>query len=179
MRSRLDDLLANGARQLASESYEAAIDTYRTALGEQGASEAGVEELLESACRRRDEARGIVPPPEPVAAPALSRVGEPVESPAAAPAEQPPQLEPDPVPQTVVVDPTIEPPRFLLAQDAPSILEECRREPYHMEVERLSILNPKPLTNEFDPASGTRAAIGVLIFIALVAAGILVRFLFP
>lgn len=54
MRTRLEDLIATADRQLASRSYDAAIDTYRTALAEPGAAEAGVAERLEAACGARD-----------------------------------------------------------------------------------------------------------------------------
>jgi TonB family protein len=58
MKSRLDDLIATGDAQLLSRSYDAAIDTFRTALAEPGAAEAGVARRLEAACRVRDAARG-------------------------------------------------------------------------------------------------------------------------
>lgn len=83
MRSRLDDLIATADRQLASRSYDAAIDTYRMALSEPGAAEAGVGDRLEAACRARDEARGIV---RPVEAPAPPKV-EMAMPPAAPPGE--------------------------------------------------------------------------------------------
>ena len=82
MKSRLEDLIATADRQLASNSYDAAIDTYRTALGEAGAVEAGVESRLQAACRARDEARGVVGLTAPLTAetgePPLARQLEPV-----------------------------------------------------------------------------------------------------
>jgi hypothetical protein len=62
MRSRLEDLIVTADLQLASRSFDAAVDTLRTALGEPGAAEAGVAGRLEGACLARDEARGIVRP---------------------------------------------------------------------------------------------------------------------
>src|SRR5580704_1462136 len=106
MRSRLDDLIATADRQLASRSYDAAIDTYRTALGEPGAAEAGVEELLESACRARDDARGIVRPPPPT----VEITAMPVETPAAVPAEPRPEPVPAHRQQVVIDDRPMEPP---------------------------------------------------------------------
>jgi hypothetical protein len=92
MRTRLDDLIATADRQLASRSYDAAVDTYRMALGEPGAAEAGVGDRLEAACRARDEARGIV---RPVEAPAPPKA-EMAVPPAAPPAELRMDAEPSP-----------------------------------------------------------------------------------
>jgi len=139
MRSRLEDLIATADRQLTARSYDAAIDTLRTALAEAGAVEAGVEERMEAVLRARDEARGIVraapPPPAPV-----------VEMAEAAPiveAQAEPQSEPEPTRPPVVPFRTIEPPRFASVQDDPARLERFDREQYPMlEVERLSILHP-------------------------------------
>src|SRR5580698_2493280 len=122
MRSRLDDLIATADRQLASRSYDAAIDTYRTALSEPGSGEASVEELLEAACRARDEARGIVRPPPPV----VEIATPPVER--AIPLE--PQPEPEPAPQAVLDDSPIAPPRFSLVEDDPAMLEKFDPERY-------------------------------------------------
>src|SRR5580692_9264012 len=120
MRSRLDDLIATADRQLASRSYDAAIDTYRTALSEPGAAEASVEELLEAACRARDEARGIVrPPPPSVAIAAIA----PVETVAEMPVEPRPEPEPSPPQPAAIDEKPREPPRFLLVEDDPAMLE--------------------------------------------------------
>src|ERR1700684_4356701 len=126
MRTRLDDLIATADRQLASRSYDAAIDTYRTALGEGGAAEAGIEERLEAACRTRDEARGIVRPVEPPAPPKVETAEPPEEPPADLrmepkpsltalsridPEQAPagPRMDPEPAPPAVVEDRPIEP----------------------------------------------------------------------
>ena len=73
MRSRLEDLIVTADRQLASRSFDAAVDTLRTALGEPGAIEAGVEDRLEAARRARDESCGIVRP-APISTPAMAVV---------------------------------------------------------------------------------------------------------
>jgi hypothetical protein len=170
MRSRLEDLIITAERQLAARSYEAAIDTYRTALLEPGATEMGVDERLEAACRRRDEARGIVRP-APVPAP-------PAATPAATPVEiAPPTVqmvaEPEPEPAPVEERP-IEPPSFHLIEDDPSRLENFGRQAYP-EVETISILDPKPLPQDPDPFLGARILLAVLIFLVVCAAAFLLK----
>jgi len=58
--SRLRDLLTTADRQLESKSYDAAIDTYRTALscGPTDEQRADIEARLEAASQARDAARG-------------------------------------------------------------------------------------------------------------------------
>lgn len=129
MKSRLEDLLATADRQLAAGSYDAAIDNYRTALGEPGAGASRVAEKLAGACR----VRGIVPPTPETPAPA------PVEAPVvAAPTEQMVEatVEPPPAQQA------IEPPSFQLLEDN-AALQASRRDEYpYVEVKPISILNP-------------------------------------
>lgn len=171
MRSRLEDLLATAERQLAARSYDAAIDTYRTALAESGATEARVEELLEAACRARDEARGIVravgPPAPPVEPPVVEMA-------------VPPPIEPAPVPVPAPPAPVdgrpIEPPAFhlieddpsILYEDDPSILERPRQDRY-AEIDVLSILDPTPAPKAPDLAgTGARLLIAFVIAMAVV-----------
>jgi hypothetical protein len=164
--------MATADRQLASRSYDAAIDTYRTALGEPGAAEAGVEARLEAACRIRDEARGIVRPVEPSAPPApeppKTEVAELPSEPlveqrvelklapelALKTAPEPAlKLTPQPAPaRLAAVNRPIEPPSFHMEGDPP-LLESYDHEGSGMlEVERLSILDPRPLPEEHAPA---------------------------
>lgn len=162
MRTRLEDLIATAERQLASRSYDAAIDTYRTALSEPGTAEARVEELLDAACRARDEARGIV---RPLEAPA----------PPAPPAPEPPAAPPPPIeiapslpnsPQPAEHFRTIEPPSFqLLEPDEEDMMERRGRHDFEHEVERLSIIDPKPVPEERDPLFLMRVGIAALIFV--------------
>jgi hypothetical protein len=166
MRSRLQDLIATADRQLASRSYDAAIDTYRTAMGEPGAVEAGIQEHLEAACRTRDAALGVARPVEP-----------PPEMPAPPPAPlpEPPVVEmtepdvesrPTPLPPAVVDDRPIEPPSFHLIEDDPPIFE--RAQPHSYEgPEPLSILDPKPPAEEVDALWMARIAVAALIVIAV------------
>ena len=157
MRTRLEDLIAAAERQLASRSYDAAIDTYRTALSEPGAAEAGVEDRLAAACRVRDEARGIV---RPGGAPA---------PPAPSPPPPPPlEIAASPSPSPLPVEPfrTIEPPTFqLLEPDEAELMERRGRQDYRQEVERLSIIDPKPVQEERDPLFLMRVGIAALIFV--------------
>jgi len=175
MRSRLDDLIATADRQLASRSYDAAIDTYRTALSEPGAVEASVEELLELACLARDDARGIVRPLPPT----VEMAAMPVEAVAVMPVE--PQAEPEPAPAQPVVIPVViddrpmEPPRFSLVEDDPAILERFERERYpKLEVENLSILHPTPppQREEIDPAVMKQIVIAAVIALVVVVVAI-------
>ena len=117
MKSRLEDLIATADRQLASNSYDAAIDTYRTALGEAGAVEAGVDSRLQAACRARDEARGVVGLTAPLTAetvePPLARQLEPVpREPDTGPNEAPSLR-----PKAETVEP---PPAWQLGQEPPA-----------------------------------------------------------
>ena len=96
MKSRLDDLVATADRQLASRSYDAAVDTFRMALGEPGAAEAGVGERLEAACQARDAARGFVRPVEAPAPPKVEMAAPPVETPAEPRVEREPALPAEP-----------------------------------------------------------------------------------
>jgi hypothetical protein len=145
MRTRLEDLIATADRQLASRSYDAAIDTYRTALGEPGATEAGVMDRLEAACRVRDEALGIVravetPVPPPAEVPLEVAAVPAIET---APVPEP---EPAPTPQRQAAFRTIEPPAFHLIEDDPSILERPSRDyrDRYADIEVRSILDPTP-----------------------------------
>lgn len=164
MRSRLEDLIATANRQMAGRSYDAAIDTYRTALLEPGAAEAGVEERLEGACRARDEARGIVRPAVPsppviveAAAPAVAPIAE----------AEPAQL-PEPQRQAAPADDRpAEPPPFHL-------IERPERG-FPTEVERISILNPEPLPEDPEPLVGARILVAVAIFIVICAAAFLLK----
>lgn len=135
MKSRLEDLLATADRQLANRSYEAAIDNYRTALGEPGADEAGVQAKLDAACRMRDGARGIAPPT--MDAP-VSVALEPVVIAAAEPAVEV-TIAPPPAPAD---ETPIEPPSFQLIEDNPAFLEGPRRGNDYVESPPISILNP-------------------------------------
>jgi TonB family protein len=157
MASRLDDLISTGEKQLASRSYDAAIDTFRTALGEPGAVELDVAGRLDAACRARDAARGVVPlPAEPPAPPPKVELAPlPVE----APAER--LVEPTPEPEAVD-DRTIEAPAFHLIEDDPYMLERARRG-QHVEAERLSILDPTPLPEEPDRMQIARIVVAALI----------------
>lgn len=167
MRTRLDDLIATAERQLASRSYDAAIDTYRTALGEPGAVEAGVEERLEKACRVRDEARGIVriaEAPTPTL-PLVAEMPAPPPEPRVEPAHEP---EPAPAKQVLVDSRPIEPPSFHLIEDDPSMLERPRWDRY-IEYDVRSILDPTPPPDVRDPrGAATRLLIAMLIAIAVV-----------
>ena len=157
MRTRLEDLIAAAERQLASRSYDAAIDTYRTALSEPGAAEAGVEDRLAAACGVRDEARGIVRPVEAPAPPAPSP-----------PPPPPLEIAPPPALAPLPVEPfrTIEPPSFqLLEPDEAEMMERPGRQDYQQEVERLSIIDPQPLPEERDPLFLMRVGIAALIFV--------------
>jgi len=166
MPTRLQDLISTADKQLASRAYDAAIDTYRTALGEPGAVEEGVAGRLDAACRARDAARGVAPSAEPptpsITAPAPAPFAEPpapsimetVVAPPARPAE------PEPAP---LDDGPIEPPAFHLIEDDPSILERPHRE-HSAEFERpLSILDPAPLPEEPDGMALARIAVAALI----------------
>jgi len=151
VRTRLEDLIATAERQLASRSYDAAIDTYRTALKEPGAAEAGVEDPLAAANGVRDEVRGIARPVE-------------------APAPPPPPLEIAPplapAPQPVERFRTIEPPTFqLLEPDEATMMERPGRPDYRQDIEKLSIIDPQPLPEERDPLFLMRVGIAALIFV--------------
>jgi hypothetical protein len=151
VRTRLEDLIATAERQLASRSYDAAIDTYRTALSEPGAAEAGVEDRLAAACGVRDEVRGIA---RPVEAPA----------PPPPPIEIAPPLAP--APQPVERFRTIEPPTFqLLEPDEATMMERPGRPDYRQDIEKLSIIDPQPLPEERDPLFLMRVGIAALIFV--------------
>jgi hypothetical protein len=172
MRTRLDDLIATADRQLASRSYDAAIDTYRTALGEPGAAEAGVEQRLEAASRVRDEARGVVRLAEPPAPP-LPPVAEMPAPPPEPRVEPDPEPEPAPVNQVVVDSRPIEPPSFHLIEDDPSMLErpgfERPDRDRYIEYDVRSILDPTPPPEARDPrVAATRLLIAMLIAIAVV-----------
>jgi len=157
MRTRLEDLIATAEAQLAAQSYDAAVDTYRTAMGEPGAEEAGVAARLAAACQARDAARGVPAPEPPVEEPPVPMAAAPPEapvetqgtppeqparswrfrtvSPPAAPMETrvapPEQAPPDPPaappPPAETDDRPIEPPAFQLIEDDPSMLERPRR----------------------------------------------------
>jgi hypothetical protein len=165
----LEDLIATAERQLAARSYDAAVDTYRTALSEPGAVEAGVEKLLDAAYRTRDEARGIVRPVEPPAPPPAPPAVEMAAPPMELPAE--PQFQPVPEPirrAPAVDDRPIEPPAFHLIEDDPSILERPRPDRY-VEMDVRSILNPTPAPEAADPAgTATRILIAMVIAIGVV-----------
>lgn len=167
MTSRLDDLLATAERQLASHSYDAAVDTYRTALGEPGAAESGVAQLMEAACRVRDEARGIVPAVET----------------AATPEAPPPHIDSEPEPEAARSEPRNEPPPQPMRENRPTepptfhLLEPEpfaeRREggPPPLDVENLSILHPTAPPEETE--SGLVPVARVLIALAI-AIGVIV-----
>jgi hypothetical protein len=166
MRSRLEDLIATADRQMAGRSYDAAIDTYRTALLELGAGEAGVEEQLETARRARDEARGIVRPPPPPPAPAIVETAPAVVVPIAEP-------EPAPLPEPSVQaagadDRPIEAPAF-------DLIERPERVRHVIDVEQISILDPKPLPEDPDPLIGARFLVAAAIFVVVCAAALLLR----
>jgi hypothetical protein len=168
MRSRLEDLIATADRQLASRSFDAAIDTYRTALSEPGAVEAGIAKRLEAACRTRDAALGVVRPVE-----------QPPELPEAPPAPLPelPVVEmtkeprPELPPPELVDNRPIEPPSFHLIEDDPPVFERPQPQSYESP-EPLSILDPKPPAEEVDSLWMVRIAIAALIVgaVCLVAA---------
>lgn len=164
MKSRLDDLLATAEMQLASRSFDAAMDTYRTALTEPGAGEAGVPSLLAEARRLRDEARGVAQSAEPPAPP----VETPAEQ-AASPAQ--PRIEPEPAPAPEDYRP-IEPPAFHLIEDDPSMIESSRRGQYVPDVEHLSILDPTPLPEE-EPGPSPLARIVLTLLIVLFVCGLI------
>jgi hypothetical protein len=157
VRTRLEDLIATAERQLASRSFDAAIDTYRTALSEPGAAEAGVEERLTAACRARDEARGIVRPVVASAPPAPS------------PPPPPPPIEiappPAPAPERVKPFRTIEPPTFRLLEPEESIMEGRGRQDYQHDFEKLSIVDPQSQPEDRDPLFLMRVGIAALIFV--------------
>ena len=163
MTSRLDDLLATAERQLASHSYDAAIDTYRTALGEPGAAESGVAQLMEAACRVRDEARGIVPAVETAPAesppPRLDSEREPE------PVREDPQ--PEPAPQPIRENRPTEPPTFHLLEPEP-FAERREGGPPPLDVENLSILHPAAPPEETE--SGLVPVARVLIALAIAIA---------
>jgi len=176
VRTRLEDLIATAERQLASRSYDAAIDTYRTALSEPGAAEAGVEERLEAACRARDEARGIVRPMEapmppapssPSPPPALEMAPRPAPAPPAASSPPPLGMAPPPVPAPQPVEPfrTIEPPTFQLLEPEESMMERRGRQDFEQDIEKLSIVDPQPLPEDRDPLFLMRVGIAALIFV--------------
>jgi hypothetical protein len=153
----LEDLIATAGRQLAARSFDAAIDTYRTALSEPGAAEAGVEERLDAACRARDEARGVV---RPVEAPIPSAPSPPPTPPIEI---APP---PAPAPQPVKSFRTIEPPTFrLLEPDEAEIIDRRGRQDYQQDIEKLSIIDPQPLPEDRNPLFLMRVAIAALIFV--------------
>jgi hypothetical protein len=170
MASRLEDLLTTGDKQLASLAYEAAIDTYRTALGEAGAAEAGVEARLQAACEARDAARGVVryrePEPAPVppqaetAATALELPAEPeVQIPAVPPA---PGADSRPV----------EPPSFQLIENYSPALERPQPSAY-VEPKPLSILDSTPAPDGPDQAMIMRIVLAAIIALLVCAAVIL------
>jgi outer membrane biosynthesis protein TonB len=176
VRTRLEDLIATAERQLASRSFDAAIDSYRTALSEPGAAEAGVEERLDAACRTRDEARGIVrpveaPPPAPPA-PLMSPAPSPPPpareiAPANIPAAPPRRVEPKPEPAPQPVEPfrTIEPPSFrLLEPDQAEMMDRRDPQDYRQDIEKLSIIDPQPLPEGRD-LFVLRLGIAALIFV--------------
>jgi hypothetical protein len=188
MASRLEDLLTTGDKQLASQAYEAAIDTYRTALGEAGAAEARVEARLQDACRARDAARGVVPrrepelpaPPQPemAAAPAEPKVEKPAEPPAppqaemaAAPVQPKLDLPAEP-PAPATDDRPVEPPSFQLIEDFPPALERPERSEY-VAPKLLSILDSTPPAKEPDQALIMRIVLAAIIALLVCAAVIL------
>jgi hypothetical protein len=166
VRTRLEDLIATAERQLASRSYDAAIDTYRTALSEPGAAEAGVEERLDAACRVRDEARGIVRPVETPMPPASSPPAQEIAL-ADVPAAPPQRVEPKPAPAPQRVEPfrTIEPPSFrLLEPDEAEMMDRRDPQDYRQDIEKLSIIDPQPLPEGRD-LFVLRVGIAALIFV--------------
>jgi hypothetical protein len=171
----LEDLIATAERQLASRSYDAAIDTYRTALSEPGAAEAGVEERLAAACHARDEARGIVRPveapalPAPPAPPSQEIAPLPAQeiAPADIPAAPPQRVEPKPKSAPKPVEPfrTIEPPTFrLLEPDEAETMERRDPQDYRRDIEKPSIIDPQPLPEGRD-LFVLRVGIAALIFV--------------
>ena len=168
MKTRLEDLISTAERQLASRSYDAAIDTYRTAMGEPGAADAGVGEKLEAACRARDEARGIV---RPAPASVAVEIAPPsVESPV------PPRADPRPAPARAEEAPAknepIKPPSFYLVEDDPSRPELYRKE-QNLDLQKIldTALQPEE--------SGGLPFLGRLVVAALIAAAtVLVVYLF-
>jgi hypothetical protein len=169
MASRLEDLLSTGDKQLASRAYDAAIDTYRTALGEAGAAEAGVEARLQAACEARDGARGVVrpPEPEPPAAPQAETAAAPVEPPAEPKVEMPAE------PSAPVADNRpVEPPSFQLIEDYPPALERPEP-PEYVEPKPLSILDTTPPPEEPDQALIMRIVLAAIIALLVCAAVIL------
>ena len=225
MEGRLRDLVSTADRQLAAKSYDAAIDTYRTALAEPDAVGADIEARLEVACRARDAARRLrdarnhytaghlreafaavaealswepsnteaaelrqqllkampelatlavaaaAPPPSEVVevAPAAVPAGWSKPPEPTAPKLAPPKPRP-PKPNFR----TIEPPKFHLIEDDPSLLEWPRRTVYSTPIYEgeppLSILDPTPRPAEPD-AARVAAIVGAII-VALIASGI-------
>ena len=170
MKTRLEDLIATAERQLASRSYDAAVDTYRTALSEPGAAEAGVEERLDAACRTREEARGMVRPveaPAPLMPPAPPAPPAQEIAPADIPAAPPQRVEPKPEPAPQPVEPfrTIEPPSFrLLEPDEAEMMDRRDPQDYRQDIEKLSIIDPQPLP-EGRELFALRVGIAALIFV--------------
>lgn len=172
MKSRLEDLIGTADRQFAARSYDAAIDTYRTALSEPGAVEAGVPDRLEAVVRARDESRGIIraaePPPPPVEPPG--------ESPPA------PQKDPEPEPSPPEVDPQpdpppkpIDPPSFQLLELEPY---DGRLEPPDLtppDVRPISILDTQAPPEEIDPNVVPRIIVAALIFVFVCAIVMMLR----
>jgi hypothetical protein len=186
----LEDLIATADRQLASRSYDAAIDTYRTALGEPGAAEAAVAERLEAACGARDLAsvamRGAGRPEPPRVDPEPVRPEQPRIDPEPTPVEPridpkpEPPAEPPPDPETpptpMAVERPIEAPLFRLIEDDRSMLESPSRGQYPMEMEKLSILDPNPLPEEKgDPMLMVRIAVAAVIAVAVCVVVVLLK----
>jgi len=173
MRSRLEDLIVTADRQLASRSFDAAIDTLRTASSEPGAAEAGVEERLESAYRARDEALGIERP----APPPVVEIAPVAPVPLELPVEAVPV--PQPIAEEVVDDSPIEPPKFQLMEDEPFMIERPEHEQYpKLEVERLSILHPNPAPEpepEVNPEAMKRVVLAAVIALVVVLAAFYLR----
>jgi len=168
VRTRLEDLIVTAERQLAARSYDAAIDTYRTAMSEPGAAEAGVEERLDAACRVRDEACGIVRPVEAPMPPAPSPPPPAQEiAPADIPVAPPQSVGPKPAPARQPVEPfrTIEPPTFrLLEPDEAEMMDRRDPQDYRRDIEKLSIIDPQPLPEGRD-LFVLRVGIAALIFV--------------
>ncbi|MEI9974404.1 MAG: hypothetical protein WDO73_21580 [Ignavibacteriota bacterium] len=172
MRSRLEDLIATAERQLASRSYDAAIDTYRTAWNEDGAA-AGVESRLDAAYQARDEARGIVrrvevlmPPPMPAPVPDIEAAAHPDTAP------------PPPSPAPVIDARPIEPPSFSLIEADDYTLARAERREYPLEVERLSILHPTappPASETPEGVALARLAVACVIAVSVIVLAFLLK----
>ncbi|HEX3744642.1 MAG TPA: hypothetical protein VHW09_11955 [Bryobacteraceae bacterium] len=167
MTSRLEDLLATAERQFAARSYDAAIDSYRTALGEPYAAEAGVAELLAKATRSRDEARGVAPAEMPAVAveeaPPLPACEEPAPTAVIAP-----------VAERIVEEKPIAPPTFQLLQSDRDYAEQQDAD-LRLEVEKLSILNPSAPPESTDQLASARLIVALVIAAAVFAVAVLLK----